>query len=820
LIPKAPFQLFATFADSITLDDNKYHFKTYTKSFTGEAAQTTLMSSTNCTRDEAFDCVSRFLEAQLIYDCEKHKETEVKTKKVYAITSKGELVSRDAQSGRLGPETPEKMYKKGGQRPASTNIVYLDRDGDGKLVLNPQVAELAFKHFLGEKPVKSDQPSPSNSNSPSSVSSAASEPTPLGSRSRHNSISNLPVNSLSELVPIRSITVRDKFVRLKLCTHAFTGTEAIDWIVRNTSVINREEATVLGAYFMTQGWLYNLSDSHGERFLKDSKTNIFQPSSPGAQLAGWNRETDTPTAGGGTTGMFKKAASVLDTDFVDQQQQQQDEGGLKVQTAQSNRNSTSMPTSPVGGFAPSLQSARISQENLNKFENILRKSRENIAANNTDIVVSDAEGGASLYEWEVCHNHLIEMDGSQAKSKAARYSVNANPGDISPIRLSAATAAGIPNSTSNSTKQSNNNNNNNNNNGTKRSSVTEPAAALRRRPSEKDVGAKRSSVGANLMAIATKRDPAVDAIKDSNPVRLVQILDNDELRGAFELCVKSMYCEENFHFWLDVHAFRTLYSGCQVVPGEELNKNSITKEKNPMLIPHAIALYLKYVIHNAPFELNIVSSMKKKVNAVVMPASQYFELIMQDSIALDEVIVPEKIVKGGAEGISKFPTELEGFDATLFDVVEKHIFGLMANDSVPKFIKTALYHDIMSRLISSGRLIKRSDDGSLDGRRRSEVVGRRASELGSGSNASSSSQDAGGRLTVGTGGVATGTGRTSVSVMESPAEKPEAEAENGGSDDENVSNSKSQAGGAEAANAVTEATKQRMLQPARDNQAF
>ncbi|KAJ3415233.1 hypothetical protein HDV05_005373 [Chytridiales sp. JEL 0842] len=807
----APFHLFSAFADNVQLDDNKYHFKIYSRSFTGETAQISLMTMAACSRAEAFDCIQRFLEGQLIYDCEKStKEQEVKTKKVYGITSKGELIARDFRQGRLSA-SPEQTIS-ANDKTLTTNIIYWDRDVvEGNLMVSPIVAEVAFKLFLGDKPSRTAE-----STSPTTPSPTASETTP-GLRSRNNSLSSIPSMAADSIFPIRSISVKDRLMRLKVCTHTFTGESVVDWILRNTSVLNRDEATTVGSYFLAQGWIQNLNDSNNQEYLKDVKYHIYQPTIAGASLAGWNLETDTPTVGSAVKELIKKMS--MDgsdmSDAIDERKKSADGTEamhpLKVNTASATSSRTS--------------GTRISQENLSKFETILKKSRENVAEG------ADAPDSEGIYEWEICHNYLISMDGTQAKSKASRYS-SLPPGEVSPTRSQESKASSPTKAKRVSLSNMSDGGNPFSNPKDNRSSVTP--------------GSKRTSGNTNLMAPALKRDPLVDSIKDSNPVRLVQILDNLDLRSAFELCVKSMYCEENFHFWLDVNAFRTLYSGCAVIPGEELNPDNVSKDISPMLIPHAIALYLKYIIHDAPFELNIVSSMKKKINNVMANApKELFDKILPEAISLDEVIVPSKIVKGGQEGLQQFPTELPGFSATLFDVVEKHIFGLMASDSVPKFIKTGLYHDIMLQLLTTGRLIKRIDEGSYESRRRSEIQ-KRNSESNVQSGASSRGRNsvssdvavpanpASNETTNAAAAAVKAKRKSSAAKRASLREEAAARNENSNSGEGVVKegalteepaqmegdggeDSKAQA---QQAAAQVEATKERMMQGSRDGQAF
>ncbi|KAI8832702.1 hypothetical protein BC829DRAFT_422736 [Chytridium lagenaria] len=619
----SPFFLFKAFFKSVPLEDNKYHFKTYPRSFTTETAQNTMVQVASCSREDAIDFLTKFLQGQLIQDLEKPKEAfELKPRHVYGLTVKGvKSVTAIVRS----------------------DVIYVDRHADGSLKSGPLVTELIFKAMLGDKP------NVGSSNRKSS-DDAGAEGSAMGSPSRNGSVANL--NGDLGVCSIKPVQLHTRIVRLKSQPFTFTGAEAVDWILMHTSVLSRDEALSVASSFASMGWINSAGSALVETSgssnstVKDAKSGVYQPTQSGCRMARWSVEFDVNK---------KKFAVRTDADEEDGNNSRESPTGLSPFSINSG-----VDDSPVSG-SPSK-----SPSNRNSFYTGVSASVGNRGSN--DNLAKIAAGGSSsksgtpttveAFDWEVCHLNPVSMNGSEGRSGQRSSSITAKDATVTAASLAAAARS-------------------------KR--ISHHLWSIHRLTEE--------GVGGYSSHRRLQANFSVDQIKDSNPTRLVQILTNEELRASFHL--------------FDVHAFRTAYSNSLVIPGQALSPDTQPdKDPNPLMIPHAMALYLKYVVNDAPFELNIVIGIRKSIEAVITQTSQYMQHIDPDSIAVEEKIDPSKVLlDSGAETLAKFPKALPGIVASMFDSAEHHIFHLMANDSVPKFIKTKMYGDIMTELFVSGSVV-------------------------------------------------------------------------------------------------------------------
>ncbi|KAJ3105765.1 Vacuolar protein sorting-associated protein 55 [Phlyctochytrium planicorne] len=717
----SPFFLFKTFYKSVQLEDNKYHFKTYARSFTVESATTTLTSALSCSRDDAIDYLTKFLQGGLIWDLEKPKDSfELKPKHVYGLSLKGDHILKDINSSRVPAESPEVGYASeiavsGPNKSVSaiirSNVIYIDRDNGGEVKLGPTVTELIFKAMMGDKP---------NLGSRKSSDSEGTDGTaPTHPQSRSGSVANLnspDSGSSSGPTPIKSLQLHTRIIRLKSQPYTFTGPEVIDWIISHTTALSRDEALQVASSFLSLGWIHVAGSSHNSNAnatldggsssstFKDTKSAVYQPTHVGCKLARWPVELDG-----------KKRLSPMKGDF----ENNEEEGG--------NGLSPISIITPNGDESPSLSPSKSTSNRTSAYYGAKLSEAGTIDASSPSARPSSPSAlESAAFEWETCHLNPISMDGSESRAGARSPSITGKES----VTVTAATLAAAARNKRASTL------------GARKTSVSGGSPVRR-----------GSEVGKPAGNVATSPDGnpfSVDQIKESNPTRLVSILTSEELRASFHIFVRSMFCEENLYFWEDVHAFRTSYSSSPVVPGQALTPETTPKE-HPMLIPHAMALYLKYVYNDAPFELNLVIGIKKQIEAAILKTTEFMQYINPDSIASEEKIEPSQIlvVRNGSqdEAMSKFPSTIPGFSASMFDAAEHHIFHLMANDSVPKFIKTKMYADNMSELFSSGKIMwrgpvslgllrRRSIDGTTD-----TLAGVAAGEVGaSGRRRSSSTQ--------------------------------------------------------------------------------
>ncbi|KAI8611299.1 hypothetical protein BC830DRAFT_667889 [Chytriomyces sp. MP71] len=690
--------------ECIPVDDIKHHFKLYPKAFRGESAVSTMVDTLGFDKTEANECISGVLYAQLIVNCDKPREQELKWKHIYCLSVKGALILRDVKAKRLLFDPPNIVYSRNTN--LTTNLIYVDRDMEGNLVQPEGTLTCMFKHCLGDKPnfTKFEtQPLVYTEGAPEVESYA----------------------ELGGLTPVWPLFLRNHVVRLKGYTHAFTGAALVDWILRCTSVVSRLEAIILASAFVDNLWITCVSAEEAGTpvagsaataafpgmnvSIKDSSKVVYQPTMAGAKLAGWDLAMETPTTTSAVQGFFSRKKNDND--------------------ATGPRQSTESP-------------ARISVAEEDRGSDVIRKSTHSDKEPSKSMIqlAPDVAGGedSDFYGWESCHTNLISMDGSKARSKTASIapaSTLATPSIGQSSSIGQLNPEAIPVITKIIT------------------SARPKAFAIKKASAHEYSQAKLPDM--LPMDPNLPRDPLVMQLKEkTHNSRLVQILSTPELCEEFRKYNHFMYSQENFGFWSEADSFRRLYSieNAVIIPGQPITYKDKTimeegggKEAPSLvqIVSHAMAIYLKYIVDEAPYEVNVGSIRKKNITAAVTCEEliPFFDLINPDSIITHEIIDPKRVLLPGTEGMlaSRLATIEKsvtlGITASLFDVAENHIFSLMATDSVTKFLKTTAYHNTMSALIKKGGL-KRFDDDEV-AEPRVSAINRKMSSRESATDASS-----------------------------------------------------------------------------------
>ncbi|KAJ3075754.1 hypothetical protein HDU98_006992 [Podochytrium sp. JEL0797] len=670
---KTPFHLFSKLMEIIPLEDVKQNFKTYPKSFRAETALTSMTTRLGFDKTEAAECLTGVLLAQLIVNIVEPNNAEHKIKNIYALSVKGALVLRDVKAKRLTLETPDSVYK-GSKGEVKTNVIYLDRDGSGNLVFLEGTMNVVFKHCFGEKVAnfhKFENPNIIYTEGSPEVESLDGGP-----------------NGLIEIWPV---FLKDKVVRLKGYTHAFTGADCVDWVLRCTSVVSRLEAISVASYFIGQAWIACVNPDDAAPpvvgspsvgpfqemdmvMIKDSRKSVYQPTYAGARFLGWDMN-NPPTTGNAVSAFFsnkKKPETVV--------------AGRRE--SRSGRASNDGSVDGEEGGRKSVGSAVSATSET---------ARQGASKSLTLIPPGDTD--EDLFGWESCHSNLISMDGAQSRSKA-------NSGIPS--------ALGTPTTGGSISKPSN---------------ADDPIYKIITAVRAKAFAIKKQAA-ATIQKDAPEflpmdptlpRDPLVAQAKGaSHTQRLAMILENPDLCEQFRKYCHFMFSQENYNFWQDADAFRRLYSSGNtvIVPGQPLTYSDVSVDTSKVvpplvqLVSHTMALYLKYIVDDGPYEINVGVLRKKKITATVATDAllPFFELINPDSIVQEERIDPKTVLLPGTENMLTGRLKMLEKDAPLnigadlFDLAENHIFTLMATDSVPKFLKTPAYHNVMSALIKAGNL--------------------------------------------------------------------------------------------------------------------
>lgn len=190
---------------------------------------------------------------------------------------------------------------------------------------------------------------------------------------------------------------------------------------------------------------------------------------------------------------------------------------------------------------------------------------------------------------------------------------------------------------------------------------------------------------------------------NSQHTRLNQILENPLLRLYFRDFLRSNYCVENINFWVDYHLLL-----------KNIGKKTVLDQ-----ISECYSIYETYLGPAADVNIDytLCQEIIKYVSSVFIIVSQlppskeipYFMLSPNTtpknynkpakSSARLLLMPPEtnsakqRIVTIRGTTIDKCLSRL----LHMFARVNEHVFGMMAEDSLPKFVKTTVYKDLMIR---------------------------------------------------------------------------------------------------------------------------
>jgi hypothetical protein len=199
--------------------------------------------------------------------------------------------------------------------------------------------------------------------------------------------------------------------------------------------------------------------------------------------------------------------------------------------------------------------------------------------------------------------------------------------------------------------------------------------------------ARRTSVSDRLRAEFLVDGGNDEKAKDSHTARLKQILEEPALRSLFREFLRANFCEENLSFWLDVQDFKRRFntsSSAAAAPGAlptQRGQGLQAMERHQQdLISMAFVIYNTYLAPASPCELNIDHQLRGELIS-------YMNEILEDKNADKAEILP-------GVGNSLHASQLQNM-VFLYERIQTHIFRLMATDSVPKFVKTERFLNLM-----------------------------------------------------------------------------------------------------------------------------
>ncbi|KAF7728020.1 hypothetical protein EC973_006785 [Apophysomyces ossiformis] len=195
-----------------------------------------------------------------------------------------------------------------------------------------------------------------------------------------------------------------------------------------------------------------------------------------------------------------------------------------------------------------------------------------------------------------------------------------------------------------------------------------------------------SEVATAIASSTNSRPQSMDEngeLKDSQWTRLQQILEDPLLRMYLREFMKAGFCEENIDFWTDYNELR--------------KKLKTARDRNSKdILVDCYAIYESYLGRGAPSEVNIDHTLRQDIIQFVTSTFTVLSGVSKDIPFMSQAHTGHATVTVNIPASQCIIALMQ-----LYDKVNDHICRIMAEDSVPRFMKTAKYHEISSTLRKS-----------------------------------------------------------------------------------------------------------------------
>lgn len=176
-------------------------------------------------------------------------------------------------------------------------------------------------------------------------------------------------------------------------------------------------------------------------------------------------------------------------------------------------------------------------------------------------------------------------------------------------------------------------------------------------------------------------------------VRLRQILEDPLLRMYFRIYLKDNFCDENINFWVDYFAMR------------KKKKAQHTKNGLKDMISDSYAIYDTYLKSKAVHEVNIDHTLRKNIDAlvkstfsIVYDPKKHGNSNSPSSSAppfASPAVTPHSATTTAISVNAPLAQCLHDL-MKLYDQVNDHLCKMMAQDSVPRFLRTSKYQKLLN----------------------------------------------------------------------------------------------------------------------------
>lgn len=442
--------------------------------------------------------------------------------------------------------------------------------------------------------------------------------------------------------------------------YAFFGSQAFEWISEYTTVVTREEAEMVAAEFVLYGWISQVYDkSDRENSMRDEsvifkmgRNTMYYVTARGRQVLGWDKPLNTGVALSNEESiLLKQKALATRLKYGDAQLVHRH---IPV-TSNSKKSTTSSSASTTSSSSTSSSTQQTSSPELthpNPFGS---------GGDHLEFSIPTGSGGNAPAA--AAANGDDDGDAVQKRNDLDEVTERL-------LQLRSPTTA--------ESKQ-------------RRRSDSE--ASTPSRPSSIILSSNSSTHEATDFITSAPLDSSGQLDPNSHWAKLRQILEDPLIRMYFRDFMKSQFCEENVNIWVDYYNLR-----------KKCKKGQTSTRE---LLADAYAIYDTYLAPGAPSEVNIDHALRQEIVAYV--ATTFTVWSGGDDIR------PTAATAGNIPFVTKafhqqhqttvvvngHTNQCLRVMMKLYDRVNEHICRIMAQDSVPKFIKTQKYKDLMSNQSNS-----------------------------------------------------------------------------------------------------------------------
>ncbi|RUS22766.1 regulator of G protein signaling domain-containing protein [Endogone sp. FLAS-F59071] len=666
--------LFATLMISLPFDTHRHLFKNYPNTFETEECitnlgslkftqsskgpdprdpsriiTTTVTTTFSMTRDMARSLCQQFMDARLFEIAIDPTNRFFKDRSIGQLTPKGmRVLVRFMSKNKTHTRAPQLKQILAAQ--PSVRILYIERSpDDDEILFEEPVMRAVLRIVMGSQPNEiTTKEQGTGGTTKSNVSFKRSGLIGDGSSKEVGSASAIKQGG---------VEVKDRQHYYKTYQQTFHGYQVCEYLCDYTTVVCREEAEDIANYFMKHDWIEAILDkserNRDDGLFKPTKGQLYQLTLEGRRLCGWEDSEFTESMRDDESYSDSISNSEGRTSLSGLERQDGKDGfmakakekamalfnGTRGSEADEDKSEWRTMLEPLAQGLPSA-----SVDGDTPAHSIKRSLSPKLSS---ALLITTTRGGAKSGPPTTARADFLTSSNVSADSVTS-------PNDTeSPklVTLSRDRSRSMVDRFRNLELQSNGVNNH---------QLPSSSPSL------------YSNAGS---ATVTPTPTVVYDPKQSNEAKLRQILDDPQLRSLFKDHLRTNLCDENLEFWIDHQSLKRRYKSLSPALSTRAQRD---------LLAEALHIYNTYLAPSAPLELNIDHSLRLEM-------TQY----MKSVAPVVAQVGGEKSVAAVVPAGSPTPGQALAAIMKLFDRTSEQICRLMATDSVPKFVKTEQYKQLI-----------------------------------------------------------------------------------------------------------------------------